>query len=110
MASLLSGSPGTQTSTVSTQTPPWMQDAIYNTISWAQNLANKPYVPYEGQRLAPLTATEQAGMAATREAAGAFQPYLGQAAGALGQATGIRTAGMIGPTGPAGAAAAQRPG
>lgn len=107
MASLLSGSPGTQTSTVSTQTPPWMQDAIYNTISWAQNLANKPYVPYEGQRLAPLTATEQAGMAATREAAGAFQPYLGQAAGALGQATGIRTAGMIGPTGPAGAAAAQ---
>lgn len=107
MASLLSGTPGSTTSTVTTQTPPWMQDAIYNTVSWAQNLANKPYVPYTGQRIAPFTPTEQAGMAATREAAGAFQPYLGQAAGALGQATGIRAAGMITGAGPSGTAAAQ---
>lgn len=105
MASLLSGSPGSSTSTVTTQTPPWMQDAIYNTVSWAQNLANKPYVPYEGPRIAGFTPTEQAGMRAAVGSAGAFEPYLGAATGALGEAAGIKTAGMItgGPSGMAGA-------
>lgn len=106
MASLLSGSPGSSTTTVSTQTPPWMQDAIYNTISWAQNLANKPYVPYEGPRIAGFTPTEQAGMKAAVGAAGAFQPYLGQSAEALGKAAEVKTAGMI-TGGPSGVAAAQ---
>lgn len=91
MASLLQGSPG-QT-TVTTQTPPWMQDAIYNTISWAQNLANKPYVAYEGPRIAGFTPTQQAGMQAAIGAAGAYQPYLGQASGTLGQAAGMSGAG-----------------
>lgn len=107
MASLLSGSPGSTTSTVTTQTPPWMQDAIYNTVSWAQNLANKPYVPYEGPRLAGFTPTEQMGMQAAVQEAGAFKPYMGLATGTLGQAAGIKTAGMIGSGGPSGAAAAQ---
>lgn len=89
MASLLSGTPGSTTSTITTQTPPWMQDAIYNTVSWAQNLANKPYVPYEGPRVAGFTPTEQAGMRAAVGAAGAFQPYLGQATSTLGQAAGM---------------------
>jgi len=70
-----------------------MQDAIYNTISWAQNLANKPYVPYEQQRIAGFTPTEQAGMRAAVEASGAYQPYLTQAGGTLGQAAGISGAG-----------------
>lgn len=107
MASLLSGSPGSTTSTVTTQTPPWMQDAIYNTVSWAQNLANKPYVPYEGPRLAGFTPTEQMGMQAAVQEAGAFKPYMGLATGTLGQAADIKTAGMIGGGGPSGAAAAQ---
>lgn len=107
MASLLQGSPG-QT-TVSTQTPPWMQDAIYNTITWAQNLANKPYAAYEGPRVAGFTPTQQAGMAAAVGAAGAYQPYLGAAMGTLGEAAGIRTAGMIGGGGGAAGAEAAAP-
>ena len=91
MASLLQGSPG-QT-TVSTQTPPWMQDAIYNTISWAQNLANKPYVAYEGPRIAGFTPTQQQGMQAAIGAAGSYQPYLGASMGTLGQAAGMSAAG-----------------
>lgn len=86
MASLLTGSPGTTTTTVSQQTPPWMQDAIYNTITWAQNLANKPYAPYEQPRIAGFTPTEQLGMKAAVQEAGAYQPYLGAATGALGRA------------------------
>jgi hypothetical protein len=82
-----------------------MQDAIYNTISWAQNLANKPYVAYEGPRVAGFTPIQQQGMQATLGAAGAFQPYLGAASGALGQAAGISSAGMIGGGGPSAAAA-----
>lgn len=107
MASLLSGTPGTATTAVTTQTPPWMQDAIYNTISWAQNLANKPYVPYDQPRIAGFTPTEQAGMRAAVGAAGTFEPFLGAATGALGRAGGISSAGMIGGAGPSGAAAAQ---
>lgn len=95
MASLLQGSPGSTTSVVTTQTPPWMQDAIYNTVSWAQNLANKPYVAYEGPRVAGFTPTEQAGMRAAVGAAGTFQPYLSGAASALSEAAKIRPSGMI---------------
>ena len=105
MASLLQGSPGSTSQTVTTQTPPWMQDAIYNTVSWAQNLANKPYAAYEGPRLAGFTPIQQQGMQATLGAAGAFQPFLGAATGTLGEAAAIRSAGMIGGGGPSAAAA-----
>jgi hypothetical protein len=93
MASMLEGTPGSTSSTVSTQTPPWMQDAIFNTISWAQNLANKPYVAYEGPRVAGFTPTQQAGMQAAIGAAGSYQPYLGSSMGTLGQAAGTSAAG-----------------
>lgn len=88
MASLLQGTPGSTTSTVTTQTPPWMQDAIYNTITWAQNLANKPYIPYGGSRIAPFSPTEQAGFEATKAAAGSYAPFMRQAESALGAAAG----------------------
>lgn len=107
MASLLSGTPGSTTSTVSTQTPPWMQDAIFNTVSWAQNLANKPYVPYEGPRIAGFTPTQQQGMDAAITAAGSYQPYLSSATDALSKAGAINTAGMITGGGPSATAAAK---
>jgi hypothetical protein len=61
MASLFEGSPQTATSysTSSTETPKWMQDAIYNQIQLAQNLANKPYEKYELPTLAKLTKNQQ---------------------------------------------------
>jgi hypothetical protein len=70
-----------------------MQDAIYNTISWAQNLANKPYTPYDQPRIAGFTPIQQQGMQATLGAAGAFQPFLGASMGTLGQAAGKSAAG-----------------
>lgn len=102
MASLLTGTPGSSTSTVSQQTPPWMQDAIFNTITWAQNLANKPYAAYEQARIAGFTPTEQAGMRSAIAEAGSYAPYLGAAGETLGRAG--RTTGMGGAEGALGRA------
>lgn len=54
MGSIFQGSPQTATSytTTSTETPKWLQDAIFNQIQWAQNLANKPYEAYTPSRVA----------------------------------------------------------
>lgn len=48
MGSLFEGAPQTATSysTTSTETPKWMQDAIFNQIQWSTNIANKPYEAY----------------------------------------------------------------
>ena len=49
MPGLFEGTPQTATSytTSSTETPKWMQDAIYNQIQWATNTANTPYQSYD---------------------------------------------------------------
>lgn len=65
MASLFEGQPKTATSYVSstTEMPKWMQDAVYNQIQVATNLANKPYEEYmlSGERgVAQLTPLQQA--------------------------------------------------
>jgi hypothetical protein len=61
MGSLFQGSPQTATSytTSSTETPKWMQDAIYNQIQWAQNIANKPYQAYDMPTVAELSPLQQ---------------------------------------------------
>ena len=61
MGSLFQGSPQTATSyaTSSTETPKWMQDAIYNQIQIAQNLANKPYQAYDMPTVAELSPLQQ---------------------------------------------------
>ena len=61
MGSLFQGSPQTATSyaTSSTETPKWMQDAIYNQIQVAQNLANKPYQSYDMPTVAELSPLQQ---------------------------------------------------
>ena len=61
MASLFQGSPQTATSytTSSTETPKWMQDAIYNQIQVAQNIANKPYQAYDMPTVAELSPLQQ---------------------------------------------------
>jgi hypothetical protein len=57
MASLFQGDPQKATSytTSSSETPKWMQDAIYNQIQVAQNIANTPYQSYDLPRVASLT-------------------------------------------------------
>ena len=61
MGSLFQGSPQTATSyaTSSTETPKWMQDAIYNQIQIAQNIANKPYQAYDMPTVAELSPLQQ---------------------------------------------------
>lgn len=61
MASLFQGSPQKATSYVksSSETPKWMQDAIYNQIQVATNIANTPYQKYEMPRVAELSPLQQ---------------------------------------------------
>jgi len=61
MPSLFQGSPQTATSytTSTTETPRWMQDAIYNQIQWATNVAQTPYQEYALDTVAPLSALQQ---------------------------------------------------
>lgn len=58
--------------------------ARYNAINArADTVTNKPYQYYQGQFVAPLTATQQAGIANTNAAAGMAQPYFGAATNQL---------------------------
>ena len=61
MGSLFQGTPQTATSytTTNTETPKWLQDAIYNQIQMATNVANTPYQPYEGPTVAELSPLQQ---------------------------------------------------
>ena len=49
MASLFQGDPQKATSyvTSTTETPKWLQDAIYNQIYQSTNVANTPFTPYK---------------------------------------------------------------
>jgi hypothetical protein len=58
--------------------------ARYNAINArADTVTNKPYQYYTGQFVAPLTATQQAGISNTNAAANMAQPYYGAATSAL---------------------------
>lgn len=72
---------GKQATTTSTSTPnPVAQGAYNNIIQQAQNVAQTPFVPYSGQFVAPLNASEQAAGANIFANAGLAQPYYQQAA------------------------------
>ena len=76
MASMFSGTPNTATSytTSNTETPKWMQDAIYNQIQWATNTAQQPLEQMSGPYVAPQNADQLAAMAGTKTNMGAWQP------------------------------------
>ena len=61
MGSLFQGDPQKATSytTSSSETPKWMQDAIYNQIQVAQNIANTPFQAYDMPRVAELSPLQQ---------------------------------------------------
>jgi hypothetical protein len=66
--------------------------ARYNAINArADTVTNKPYQYYTGQFVAPLTATQQAGIANTNAAAGMAQPYFNNATNQLMNAQGAAT-------------------
>lgn len=61
MGSLFEGEPKTATSyvTSSSEMPKWMQDAVYNQIQVATNIANKPYEGYNLPTVAELSPLQQ---------------------------------------------------
>jgi len=80
MGSLFEGEPKTATSyvTSSSEMPKWMQDAVYNQIQVATNLANKPYEEYQlsGEAgVAQLTPLQQAAYSKAASNAGVGFTY-----------------------------------
>ena len=100
MASLFQGTPqtATQTSTNTTATPNWLQDAIYNQVQMSQNVAATPFTPYGGQLTAGLSPLQQQAQQAATSSVGTWQKPYGEVMSGL-QAAGEQGAG--------GAAAAQ---
>jgi len=100
MGSLFQGSPQTATSyaTSSTETPKWMQDAIYNQIQIAQNLANKPFQSYDMPTVAELSPLQQQAYKNVQANQGFYQQDLDKAQsgmydfGSKGTATDLQTA------------------
>lgn len=76
MASLFEGQPKTATSYVSStsEMPKWMQDAVYNQIQVATNIANKPYEAYEGQTVAGLSPLQQQAYQQVQQNVGSWRP------------------------------------
>lgn len=74
--SLFQGAPQTATSytTSSTETPKWMQDAIYNQIQLAQSVANAPYQPYSLPTVAELSPLQQQAYQQVQANQGSWQP------------------------------------
>jgi hypothetical protein len=96
--SLFTGSPQQAPSytTSSTETPKWMQDAIYNQIQVAQNVANRPFEQYAAPRVAELSPLQQQAYANVRGNQGAWQvPFRAAGAGTALLAD-AKTAGLFG--------------
>jgi len=88
MTSIFKGSPQSATSytTANTETPKWMQDAIYNQVNWAQNLANRPYESYDLPTVAELSPLQQQAFAGIANQQGNYQEAFDAAAtGVAGQ-------------------------
>ena len=80
MGSLFEGEPKTASSyvTSSSEMPKWMQDAVYNQIQVATNIANKPYEEYmlSGEKgVADLTPLQQAAYSKAASNAGVTFTY-----------------------------------
>ena len=98
MASLFQGAPQTATSytTSSTETPKWMQDAIYNQVQWATNVANTPYQPYALPTVAELSPLQQQAYGQVQSNQGAWQPAFQQAQTGTGTLSGTTSVSNIG--------------
>jgi hypothetical protein len=81
MGSLFQGDPQKATSyvTSTTETPKWLQDAIYNQIYQSTNVANTPFTPYGGTLVAGATPQQKQAYDAVSANFGAFQPTLDKA-------------------------------
>lgn len=78
MGSLFQGTPQQAPSyvTSTSETPKWMQDAIYNQINWSQNIANMPFQRYEGALVAGAQPQQSAAWNQVTAQQGQYQPYI----------------------------------
>lgn len=85
MSSLFQGAPNTASSYVTTNTevPRWQQDAIYNQIQVATNVANRPYTSYQGDTVAGITPQQQQAYDLVSKNVGAWQPNMNFATSGL---------------------------
>lgn len=100
MSSLFQGSPQKATSytTSASETPKWMQDAIYNQIQWATNVANSPFPQYNMPRVAELSPLQQQAYRNVVGNQGFYQGALDRTQGAM---EGYASAGTATPLGQA---------
>ena len=75
--------PSTRSSSTQIQLPEWYNQYTTDMLGKAQAASNLPYAQYTGPRVAAFTPTEKTGFEATKTAAEAYQPFLGQAGAAL---------------------------
>ena len=91
MATLFNGDPQSATSysASSTETPKWMQDAIYNQVNWSQNIANKPFESYSLPTVAELSPMQQQAYTGISNAQGDYQTNFDQAQTGIAAMAGI---------------------
>ena len=75
MGSLFQGTPQTAFSSTksTTETPEWMQKAIYDQVGWATNVANTPYQPYSLPTVAELSPLQQQAYKQVQDQQGAWK-------------------------------------
>jgi hypothetical protein len=78
MKDLFQGKPQTASSyvTSTSETPKWMQDAIYNQIQLATNVAYRPYEAYDLPTVAGLSKLQQQAYTNVQNNAGLWQPTM----------------------------------
>ena len=93
MGSIFQGTPQTATSYSSstTETPKWMQDAIYNQVNWSQNLANKPFESYSLPTVAELSPMQQQAYTGISNAQGGYKNNFQAAQAGLARMANIPT-------------------
>jgi hypothetical protein len=97
MASLLQGTPlkATSYTTSSTETPKWMQDAIYNQVQLSQQAAAMPYQPYNLPTVAELSPLQKEAYAKVQGLQGAYDPAMVSAQEGLKDLSAYGTAGAL---------------
>ena len=77
--------PGYSSTVGGTQIPEWVSQAGQEIWGQAKSLAETPFQPFTGPRIAPFNADEQRGFDLTRSNVGKFQPLMDKAAGFIEQ-------------------------
>ena len=89
------GSKQTTTSKQEYHLPAYMRNASQDAVGRAQQIANRPYEAYGGQRIADLSQNEQQGVEMARSNVGAWEGDFASARDALGRIQTLNTPGAL---------------